>query len=59
LRDGGEALAQRLKGAGVSTVLSRYDGMIHGFFTMSGFFDAGKRATAEVIASLHKAFNIL
>jgi acetyl esterase len=41
-----------LRAAGVATKLSRYPGMIHGFFTLSPYLDAGKRASAEVVATL-------
>jgi acetyl esterase len=54
LRDEGEAYGQRLKQAGVPTSISRYPGMIHGFF---GFpFDASKRAIAEASHALRGAF---
>jgi acetyl esterase len=47
LRDEGEQYAKRLADSGVQVRLSRYDGMIHGFFAMSGILDAGGRALAE------------
>ncbi len=52
LRDEGEALAARLQQAGVPTTHVRYDGMFHGFFSMSAMLDAGKRAVAEAAAAV-------
>ena len=56
LRDEGEAYAKRLQEAGVPTRLRRFDGMIHGFFGMSGIMDQAKTAIAESCASLRQAF---
>jgi acetyl esterase len=56
LRDQAEEYAQRLRDAGVSVTLSRYSGMVHGFFTMSGVLDAARDAVAEAAACLRKAF---
>jgi acetyl esterase len=55
LRDEGEAYARRLQEAGVPTTLSRYDGMIHGFFGMSGVMDKARAAMAEACAALRTA----
>jgi acetyl esterase len=58
LRDEGEAYAKRLAESGVPTVLKRYDGMIHGFFTMSGVLDQAEEAIALVAAELKTSFNL-
>jgi acetyl esterase len=48
LRDEGEAYAAALQAAGVPTLLKRYDGQIHGFLTLVGFFDGGDTAMRDV-----------
>jgi len=55
LRDEGEAYGAKLKAAGVPVTVSRYNGMIHGFFTMTGVLDQGKKAIEEAAAALRKA----
>lgn len=56
LRDEGEAYAARLQRAGIATTLTRYDGMIHGFFGMANLFDQAQTAIAESAAALRGAF---
>jgi acetyl esterase/lipase len=56
LRDEGELYASRLQGSGVAAVLVRYDGMIHGFFSMAGVLDQGKNALERAAAHLRLAF---
>lgn len=55
LRDEGEAYGARLREAGVLTTVSRYEGMMHGFFTMAASFDDGARAMSEACAALRAA----
>jgi acetyl esterase len=55
LRDEGEAYGKRLEQAGVPVTTSRYDGMVHGFFSMSSMLDAGRHAVAEAAAALRLA----
>lgn len=56
LRDEGEYYAEKLHAADVPTTLSRYDGMVHGFFAMSGILDGGKKAMAEASTWLARTF---
>jgi acetyl esterase len=52
LRDEAEQYARRLQEAGVPTVLSRYDGMMHGFFLMYPMLEGGRRAVEEAVRFL-------
>lgn len=52
LRDEGEAYAARLREAGVPVVLSRYDGLIHGFWSCAGVVDRARTATEEIGSAL-------
>ncbi|MDW6064625.1 alpha/beta hydrolase [Streptomyces sp. FXJ1.4098] len=56
LRDEGERYAQRLRKSGVPAETTRYTGMAHGFFTMSGTLDAARRAVAQAAGHLRTAF---
>ena len=56
VRDEAEHYARRLQEAGVVVRLSRYNGMIHGFFRMFAIFERSHEALAEIAASLRVAF---
>ena len=57
LRDEGEAYAKRLTEAGVATTVTRYDGMIHGFFSMTAVVDKSQQAMDQASAALRSAFS--
>jgi acetyl esterase len=56
LRDEGEAYAKRLQEAGVSTQLTRFDGLIHGFISMGLVAPKAQAAIDEAVAALKKGF---
>jgi acetyl esterase len=56
LRDEGEAYAARLREASVPVDVKRYNGMIHGFFSLGQVLDQGKKAMADAAAGLRAAF---
>lgn len=55
LRDEGEAYGRRLAAAGVEVTVTRYDGMIHGFFGMSATVDRARDAVRQAGEALAKA----
>jgi acetyl esterase len=56
LRDEGEAYAKALSDAGTPAKASRYDGQIHGFFSMHALAPQSAVALAEAAHSLRAAF---
>jgi acetyl esterase len=56
LRDQGEAYATRLRGAGVPTTLSRYDGVTHVFVNMAPRLEAGRKAIKEAGTAIRAVF---
>lgn len=54
LRDEGSAYADRLQEAGVQVKVSRYDGVIHGFFWMAGVLPDGRALLSEIGEELRK-----
>jgi acetyl esterase len=55
LRDEGEAYAARLKEAGVEVEMRRFNGFIHGFFSLAGIIEATREAVELVGTALRKA----
>jgi acetyl esterase len=55
LRDQGEAYADKMRSAGVSVVLKRYEGMIHPFLSLAGIVDEGRVAIEDSAAALREA----
>ena len=56
LRDEGEAYAERLREVGIDVSGSRYDGQIHGFFSMPSMMPAGRRAVSDATEALRSAY---
>ncbi|MCU1421603.1 MAG: esterase/lipase [Microbacteriaceae bacterium] len=57
LRDEGEAYAARLGAAGVPVTLRRYDGQIHGFYSLGGVIDCTDAALDDAADALQQAFS--
>ncbi len=57
LRDEGEAYAEKLKDAGVATFVKRYDGLIHGFISMTDAIESAREAVDQIAIQLSHAFN--
>ncbi len=58
LRDEGEAYARRLAEAGVEVEMRRFDGFIHGFFSLASIIDATHEAVDLVGSALRKAHGL-
>jgi acetyl esterase len=56
LRDEGRAFAQRLREAGVAVDEAEYRGMVHAFFQHGGFVPLARRAHADAVSALRRAF---
>jgi acetyl esterase len=59
LRDDGQAYAQRLRDAGVAVKEHRFDGMIHGFLTMTAVLPHGQELMEEIATELQETLRPL
>lgn len=55
VRDQGEEYARKLQAAGVPVELTRYDGMIHPFFSLGGIIDGGRTAISQAAQAVRTA----
>jgi acetyl esterase len=55
LLDDGERYADALRAAGTPVTQTRYDGTIHGFFSLYPFLDVGRRAVSQACEALRSA----
>ncbi len=56
LRDDDRAFAAKLGAAGVPVRVDEYPGMVHAFFQHGGFVPTARRAHADAVAALRRAF---
>jgi acetyl esterase len=56
LRDEGEAYAARLRESGVPVTLRRYDGQIHGFYSLGGVIDRTDEALDDAAVGIREGF---
>ncbi|OAA91841.1 alpha/beta hydrolase [Clostridium ljungdahlii] len=57
LRDEGEAYGKKLKEAGINTQVTRYNGVPHGFISMSKITNKSEKALNEISLYLQKEFH--
>ena len=57
LRDEGELFAKRLGDAGVTSVIKRYDSLIHGFMLMQGFLPEAREAVRDIAEDIREFIN--